>query len=322
MPLLRMPHTSRSPIEYSISPSEDMAVSASDFRSRRTSGPRLDPRFYDDTNMIDVTIIFGPNGEHRFDGHRLVLYNSIEWFNRSAANFKEASSREITLHGDDPEAIRAMLKWAYFGQYSESVKHSTSLKEAKDLFLQHLRVFVVADKYVAEGLEKLVFDRLSELISYYLSKPIEGRPETAASSFMRFVIEEVFVHQTCFDLLGNMTNVSSSDTAYNSDDAMIDEVMFSMEEDEDFCKMEDEDEDFQHPMDRIQAFIVKECIFVWREIYKTPEFTKEHLRALVAKVDGFGAAMALETLKHVPNNTRVHPMVIRPRFRRLPLMRM
>lgn len=165
-------------------------------RSQRPQdpAPRLDPRFYNDTELSDITIVFGPEGSDRFEGHRLVLCNSIDCFNHAWSVFTEASSREITWHDDDPDAVRSMLKWAYFGRYVEAIEQLDSLAEAKEVFLQHLKVFVVADKYGAEGLEELALERLVELVEYYVSAPVRGRPRVSASSFMRFAIEEVFVH--------------------------------------------------------------------------------------------------------------------------------
>ncbi|KAH7409833.1 hypothetical protein DE146DRAFT_784980 [Phaeosphaeria sp. MPI-PUGE-AT-0046c] len=267
---------------------------ASQSQKQQSIAPRLDERLYNNAEVSNAIIVFGPEGEERFEAHRLVLCNSIEWFNRAFQNFAEADSREIILHGDDPEAVRSMLKWAYTGQYAEAVEHPISLSEAKKLFLQHLCVFVVADKYVAKGLEQLAFDHLEDLMDSYISKPVDGRPETHASSFMRFAIEEVFVHQTCFPYLDSTLQHSDK---HEQDDSMSDEVVYSTESDEDFFKHH-EGGNSDHPVDRMQALLVKKCMNVWR-VNDNAEFNKKHLQTLVCKVEGFGSLMSYQFLKSI-----------------------
>lgn len=265
---------------------------------------RLDSRWLKDTNLKDVTIVFGPKDEDRFKAHRLVLCNSIEWFNRTSTSFKEANSSEITLHNDDPDAVRSMLTWAYDNKYEDGLDHGTmSLARAKELFLQHLRVFVVADKYFAKGLERRALACLEKTVEYYINGKFVVRLPSEASSFMRFAVEEVFVYQTCFhfsngtqhDVTPSLTTAHGADFE-DDDDATTDTLKYPPESDEDFFQDPSEGKEDHNPIDQVQTFLARLCVKVCGKKHN-PEFNVSHLQTFVAKVEGFAQVLAHEMLE-------------------------
>lgn len=83
------------------------------FEKAQRKQPRIKSSWYKNPRLADVTIICGNNGERRFEAPRLILCNAIDWFQCSSRNFREASSREIVLTGDDADAVESMLESAY-----------------------------------------------------------------------------------------------------------------------------------------------------------------------------------------------------------------
>jgi len=85
-------------------------------RSHLSCGPGIAFSWYKNPNFSDITIQYGPEGAHRFDGHRLVLSNSSELFQLSSnPGFHEADTRVVTLEGDHPKAMDALFEYCYVG---------------------------------------------------------------------------------------------------------------------------------------------------------------------------------------------------------------
>jgi hypothetical protein len=108
-----------------------------------------------------MTIEYGLDGAHRFDAHRLVLANTSQWLELALV---DSGSREITLEYEFPDALDALFEFCYLGTYSATDDGETYAEVAKKNFLLHARVLVVADTYMADGLEDLA---LSNLRSFF-----------------------------------------------------------------------------------------------------------------------------------------------------------
>ncbi|KAF2258019.1 hypothetical protein CC78DRAFT_572775 [Lojkania enalia] len=129
-------------------------------------------KYYNSTNLSDITIVYGIEGKKRFQGHRMVLSSKSKWFsNAFEGRFREANSSEITLKDDDTQAVRSMLEYCYTNDYLSS-EHNRDGREDRGVYLaycktamlHHLHVMVVADKYVVDGLVDEAYKRFSSSV--------------------------------------------------------------------------------------------------------------------------------------------------------------
>jgi hypothetical protein len=91
-------------------------------KSARTSpGPPSPHHGTKTRSSPDVTIKYGADDAHCFDGHRLVLSNSSEWFQLSSnQGFIETDAPITTLKDDFPEALDALFEFYYLGKYTDT----------------------------------------------------------------------------------------------------------------------------------------------------------------------------------------------------------
>ncbi|KAG9186017.1 hypothetical protein G6011_02573 [Alternaria panax] len=76
---------------------------------------RLGFEKYSNSKVLSgITIRYGDAGELKFEAHRLLLSAKSHWFEAAfTGGFSENNNKEITLAGDDPDALKIMLDFAY-----------------------------------------------------------------------------------------------------------------------------------------------------------------------------------------------------------------
>ncbi|GAB7324721.1 hypothetical protein MBLNU13_g08580t1 [Cladosporium sp. NU13] len=137
----------------------------------KPSTSKLYKAFLDDPTLSDVTIRLSDRSLY---AHHIVLCHGSEYFAKMlTGRFQESSSKEIELHGDDPDAIFALLRFLYGLPYDAEAnsKWLTSLTP-------HAQVYVVADKYQLEPLK--------EAIAENMRKVITARAYTHKMGFLRY----------------------------------------------------------------------------------------------------------------------------------------
>ncbi|KAH0370555.1 hypothetical protein KCU65_g2584, partial [Aureobasidium melanogenum] len=97
-------------------------------------------KFYSSNQYSDVTI---KSGELLLPAHRIILAQNSVYFKRAfLGRFPVASSSIIDLGEDDePDMIRAMIKFMYGGRYIDYSRLHESIVEAM------VEMFILADKY-------------------------------------------------------------------------------------------------------------------------------------------------------------------------------
>ncbi|RYN99230.1 hypothetical protein AA0120_g1969 [Alternaria tenuissima] len=108
--------------------------------------PRFDfEKFSNSKVLSDITIRYGASGELKFEAHRLLLSAQSRWLETAfTGGFVESHAREITLVGDDPDALKTMLRFAYDQQIhpSESPPKGTIVN-----IKRFLELYRMGDKY-------------------------------------------------------------------------------------------------------------------------------------------------------------------------------
>ncbi|CAO2653971.1 Nn.00g107040.m01.CDS01 [Neocucurbitaria sp. VM-36] len=157
-----------------------------------SSEPRLiNTSWYKNPKLIDVTIVYGKQGEHQFEGHRFVLCNSSEWFMNASSNpVVEAQDRVITLKEDHPDALEALFELFYTGDYTETTEGDDLLDWTRNIFMQHARVFIAPDKYIAYSLKALALDRFKNRLIC--------EAQNGSRLFLKFAIEELYLNDNLF----------------------------------------------------------------------------------------------------------------------------
>jgi len=280
--------------------------------TQRRSQPLLQALWYKNPKLADITIIYGPKGEKHFRAHCLILCNAIEWFMRASSNFSEATSPSITLFGDDSYAVDSMLEFAYCNDYTECLRGLQFWRDAKVLFVRHVRVFATADKYQIDELKDLALRNVEEVIRDHVNV---GRPE----SMLRYAIEQMYLHYEDYFPVERFphprapapTNIVWGDEAGDGqdEDVVIDcsdshdydtnitDQMFP-ESDEDFYHENLPEKMSKHPVERVQAVIVKVALTLWlKDGGRGDDLDAYYLRVLVQKVPEFGSRLAVEALR-------------------------
>jgi hypothetical protein len=113
-------------------------------------------------------------------------------------------SRNIT------RKLEALFEFCYTGNYSEIKPTGDDLVAwTKSLFMQHARVFVAADKYMAQGLAKLALQRLEDRVMCEV--------KNAERIFYKFAVDQVYLHQ---NLLGYDQQHTDEDARFREESAM------------------------------------------------------------------------------------------------------
>ncbi|KAI4640053.1 hypothetical protein J4E93_008853 [Alternaria ventricosa] len=137
---------------------------------------------YSDSKVLsDITIRYGASGERTFEGHRLLLSAKSYWFKAAfTGQFAESSAKEITLKEDDPDALRAMLNYAYD---EKSVPWPDDSLAGTTFDIHHiLDLYRVGDKYDFPSFRLQLIFRLMTALRRWFSRPSEPSIGYAAES--------------------------------------------------------------------------------------------------------------------------------------------
>ena len=107
-------------------------------------------------SLPDIELRYGPNHEHVFHGHKVVLASSSLWFKNAftRAEWAESSSPSITLEDDDPEHLASMLEACYHPKCKYSIRTGAMIDTPSSITIFHIGVYKVADKYDLAKLRK------------------------------------------------------------------------------------------------------------------------------------------------------------------------
>ncbi|KAH3962754.1 hypothetical protein HBH51_173210 [Parastagonospora nodorum] len=234
----------------------------------------INPAWYKNLKLSDITIVYGFNGEKRFDAHRFVLCNASQWFMNASSNplFNEAHDRTITLQEDYPEALDALFEFAYKGKYQRGIRSTVQS------FLLHARVFIAADKYMADDLEAWALKKFEDLCKYEC--------ESRHMSFFKFAVQQLWEHDNLFGFNQQHSDENAryrkeqeekghedyediteseyendevydqSDPGWEIDDDEVDEAGYTSDEGKALDKIANEPESHD-PLDRLRAVVVE-----------------------------------------------------------------
>lgn len=225
--------------------------------------------------------------------------------NRLTTYKQEAHNRTLTLKEDFPEALEALFEFAYKGDYAERIDGETDTEVAKNKFIQHARVFLVADKYSARELSEYAFERLRGLV----------RRETKRNNqlFFKFAAEQVYLHDNPF---GYDQQHANENALYRAELAKSEGEKMESDEDESLKPLHSEKKDMVtddfnsieiyklyendaglHPLDRLKAIIVKTAVKLATSKHLDYEFTSNHLALLAKSIPDFASDFAVASLK-------------------------
>jgi hypothetical protein len=283
--------------------------------------PRLASSWYNNATFSDITIKYGPDGASRFDAHRLVLANTSQWFELELiSRFPETDFRSLTLECDFPDALDALFEFCYLGTYSATDDGETYVEVAKKNFVLHARVLIVADTYMADGLEDLA---LSNLRSFF-EKDIKDYLDPAV--IFKFAVEQVYLRPEALGLDpvvahasehdegmkgqnygGKVSSTASGDAAEqghmphgscSQKSKRTNDGSGSQDPTEGFNLADLErifkDEPAHHPLDRLKHIVVSAALSIWAS--DKDDLGREHLAVLVKQIPQFGTDLAAGAL--------------------------
>lgn len=137
---------------------------------------------FDDARYSDLTVKFGTES---VKAHKLVLVQSLEYFDKLIgggfkasrglsmhpqvihADFKkEGRKDEVELAGDDPVAVRAMLRFLCNLDYDRTDNFDQDSPDAEkwQKLCTHAHVYAAAEKYNIEALRQTVAGNMADLL--------------------------------------------------------------------------------------------------------------------------------------------------------------
>ena len=167
-------------------------------KQRRTDEQRPMVDWFNDPKYSDV--IVKCNGKE-FYAHRVVLASRCEFFElccggnfvvrdhnpyrtlRATNMIQEASSREINMDDDEPEALEHMLRYLY----TEDIDHLLRLAQSEyniHLFDTLFEVFLLADKYGLPALSELVIEAIP-VVDKYSTNPVLAYEAQCTRAYVR-----------------------------------------------------------------------------------------------------------------------------------------
>jgi hypothetical protein len=256
----------------------------------------------------DITVIYGPNSEHRLLAHRLNLCNASQWFKRELRDAKESNCREITLHGDHVVGVEALLEFCYRHDYSfkelSATLDSKRKEQAKILLTLHLRAFATAAKYGADDLGEIAFTRLRELLEYCTEaflrtsswgerysfvKPIRDSARESygwcLQSLLQFMVEQLYESPGHLPAFVYFSGIDSPKNA----------EFFDTDSPKDNTSQP------STPLDRARKLLIMTVMHIWDVdsfLRVAADSCREHLRSLTKKVPNFGADLAFTALEY------------------------
>jgi len=239
----------------------------------------INPKWYKNSELSDVTIVYGFNGEKKYEAHRFILCNASQWFMNASRNprFIEANDRVITLKEDHPDALDALFEFAYKGKYQHGGRSTAQS------FLLHARVFIAADKYMADNLEAWALKKFRDLCQYEL--------DSRHMSFFKFAVQQLWGDSNPFGLdqfrsdensqrrteqekgneephdqedrnmefendeMNSNKGFDQSDPGWEIDDAEVDEAGYTSDEVRDIDEIADVPES-SNPLDQLRAMVI------------------------------------------------------------------
>lgn len=246
--------------------------------------------WYNNPKLSDITIKYGEHGEKQFDGHRFVLANSSEWFMNASSHseFRESTSRVITLKEDHPDGLDGLFEFCYTGNYTQTKDFDSRLDGTKKVFMQHARVFVTADKYMAYDLVELAFGRLeSRVVS-------EARYNSQA--FFAFALEQLYLYDNLF--------------GHDHQSTIEDVEEDAVEEDFDKREVGEEDAGEEDAIDPIAANLEAAITRVLKKV--ALEKKNERLQKLEQQSPRWTLGMRHDSLSYAHTGKKPEPQVIEP----------
>jgi len=95
-------------------------------------------RWFDLDELSDITVKFDDREVKR---HKILLARRCDWFRRAFhKRFAESAQQVVTLRGDEPEAVEAVLRYVYRYGYSEVVDKHVARSDKRSMLWFHLHV--------------------------------------------------------------------------------------------------------------------------------------------------------------------------------------
>jgi hypothetical protein len=298
--------------------------------------PRIHSSWFKSDKFSDVTIKYGNHGfDYFFHGHRIVLCNASEWFSLVLDSVSPTTlNPTITLTKDDKDALDALFEYCYLGTYTtytQKQDEGTYLDAAKDIFMRNARAFVVANKYMVDGMANLAAERIEGQIQGKISLA-DGK----ARRVFKFVVETVYLREHLFgydqaavDEGARMkkavetkeNNAAAGQEDVKMSDGYVDEGVGEDEEDFDPRELHaiSPVHTSHHPLDRLRSIVARAAVDVWEQ--PTDTLGRQHLAVLVEKIPVFGtdlAKAALATARVLQNRNKANPeqpTTLSPRIR-------
>ncbi|CAK4030348.1 Kelch repeat and BTB domain-containing [Lecanosticta acicola] len=93
-------------------------------------------------------------GDRTWSVHKNIVCTRCEFFDGACkGGFQEATSNEITLDHDEPDAVHALLEYIYSAEYGSQGHEALSL---------HVEVAIIADKYNMTHLNRLATEKFTQ----------------------------------------------------------------------------------------------------------------------------------------------------------------
>ncbi|PPJ50355.1 hypothetical protein CBER1_05905 [Cercospora berteroae] len=116
---------------------------------------------FGDSSYADATIVCG---ERRRKVHQAVVCTRCETLKKAFdGHFQEGEESTITLQEDHPNAVAAMLRYLYSGDYDDRAHHDSEDDDWKALPM-NAHVQDIGDKYGLPGLTALALRKFNKLI--------------------------------------------------------------------------------------------------------------------------------------------------------------
>ncbi|KAF1969483.1 hypothetical protein BU23DRAFT_571560 [Bimuria novae-zelandiae CBS 107.79] len=143
-------------------------------RSADEHNPYGFAQFYNTTTLSDITIRYGENGERIIHGHKFFLAGHSKWFKAAfTGQFAENEKKAITLKEDNPDALEAVLKHAYYGVFTGT---------RGDDYLENLN-----RNYLFIGLQELLAAEFSTNLKAYIEQQGMKKKLAECTEFMNLL---------------------------------------------------------------------------------------------------------------------------------------
>jgi len=190
-----------------------------------------------------------------------------------------------------------MFEFFYMSSYKILATGDSDMEIAQNILLQHIRVLVVANKYMAGELESYAFDKIQDSILNHghMGSSIE---------FFTFIIRTVYIEknlfshdedtpkkdQECGDKDESQGEKKTSTDAFEHDDEMDSEDTDS--------DAKSEGANVELPIDRVKKVLFEAATVVWARFGEHEDFPLSALSDLARKYPEFGYDLTIYALDH------------------------